>query len=210
MCCVSLVCLTGCAYIAEFGQDFQGTNARISQMCYIAGTPTATCQISADPTSGSLPLTVTLSGAASSHSQGAALSYEWDFDGDGNIDATTVDTSHTFTTAGDKVVTLKVSDGVSAADQCTVNIAAGNNPPAVTILQPPLEGGIMDWEAQLVFQGKVEDVEDGQTPTSISCNDLVVSAEIGHEDHSHGISPDVNGCYMLSNIGTFEGNCVFM
>ena len=41
-------------------------------------------------------------------------SYQWDFDNDGTVDATTANPSHTFTTAGSYNVNLTVSDGTTS------------------------------------------------------------------------------------------------
>jgi PKD repeat protein len=48
-------------------------------------------------------------------------SWQWDFDNDGTIDATTQHPSHTYTTAGTYTVKLTVSDGTSSYSETKVN-----------------------------------------------------------------------------------------
>ena len=65
---------------------------------------------SANPSSGAAPLTVAFSGSASTDPEGGALTYAWDFDGNGTDDATTATASHTYTTAGTYQARLRVTD----------------------------------------------------------------------------------------------------
>jgi PKD repeat protein/pimeloyl-ACP methyl ester carboxylesterase len=68
----------------------------------------------ADTTSGPPPLEVTFSDC----SAGTVTSWQWDFDGDGEIDSTERNPAHTYTEEGDYSVTLSVS-GEQGADQTT-------------------------------------------------------------------------------------------
>lgn len=53
---------------------------------------------------------VTFDGSLSTDSDGQVVLYEWDFDGDGNVDATAEKVTHVFTSAGSFPVTLRVTD----------------------------------------------------------------------------------------------------
>ena len=79
--------------------------------------------IQADRTSGSIPLTVNFTGVGNDP-EGTELSYEWDFQSDGTVDATTKDAAHTYTTVGVHNATLKVSDAGGRSRTATVRIEA--------------------------------------------------------------------------------------
>jgi hypothetical protein len=78
------------------------------------------------PYTGYLDAPTKLSAAASSSPLGRALSYEWDFDNDGTFDATSTSpiVNHTWTSAYDGPVTLRVtdSDGLSSVAQAQVTV----------------------------------------------------------------------------------------
>ncbi|WP_448874899.1 PKD domain-containing protein [Desulfobulbus propionicus] len=78
--------------------------------------------ISATPTSGSAPLTVTFDGSASSDSDGTIASYTWHF-GDGSS-ASGKTVSHTYTTEASFAATLQVTDdlGATATTSTTITV----------------------------------------------------------------------------------------
>lgn len=68
-----------------------------------------TAVISAIPTTGTAPLTVSFNGANSSDSDGSIAGYNWNF-GDGTADATGASVSHVYQAAGSYTATLTVTD----------------------------------------------------------------------------------------------------
>ena len=60
-------------------------------------------------------LTCTFDGTTSTDPENGALSYDWDFV-DGSAHATTATATHTYASAGDQAVTLKVTDGNGTED----------------------------------------------------------------------------------------------
>lgn len=66
----------------------------------------------ADVTSGMAPLTVNFTDL----SEGSVISWEWDFDGDGSIDASEQHPSYVYNQAGSHSVVLTVSDGFQSID----------------------------------------------------------------------------------------------
>ena len=68
----------------------------------------------ADIISGEEPLTVLFSDLSTADPNSPITSWEWDFDDDGNVDATSQNPSYTYTEAGDYSVRLVVSNGVTA------------------------------------------------------------------------------------------------
>jgi len=103
--------------------------------------------LTATPSSGSAPLTSTLSAAASDQN-GSIVQYEWDFDGDGNFDQNTGATSsvvYTYNTGGNFMPRVKVTDNdgattISQPAAVTVS-AAGNQPPTISSVTPSLSSG---------------------------------------------------------------------
>ncbi|HYF48717.1 MAG TPA: PKD domain-containing protein [Planctomycetota bacterium] len=83
-------------------------------------------RISANPTSGTAPLTVSFSGSTSSDSDGTITSYAWNF-GDGGT-GSGVNVSRTYSTAGTYTARLTVTDNLGATGTTTVSIVV--NPPA--------------------------------------------------------------------------------
>ncbi len=76
--------------------------------------------ITANPITGTIPLTVTFNGAGS---VGGITGYSWDFDGDGNIDDTLSNGSFVYTTIGTYTAMLIVTDG-TCSDTVYITIDA--------------------------------------------------------------------------------------
>jgi hypothetical protein len=66
----------------------------------------------------------TLDASASFNSNGGALTYEWDFDNDGQYDASGVTTTTSFNQTGDHTIVLRVTDdgGLSNTDTVTITV----------------------------------------------------------------------------------------
>jgi PKD repeat protein len=79
--------------------------------------------IDANPTHGLAPLTVNFDGSGSyDGGSGFIVSYEWDFDNDGNIDSTDMITSHQYVAGDTYITSLKVTDNDTNTDIATVII----------------------------------------------------------------------------------------
>ena len=93
--------------------------------------------LEATPTQGHAPLAVTFSAAGSSDAEGGALTYEWDLDGDGQLDDSTDEApSHEYTIDGDVTVTLRVTDPAAASTAATTVVHVGNSAPVPLITTP--------------------------------------------------------------------------
>ncbi len=92
------------------------------------GTPTVTVEadFTSDISTGIAPLLISFDAAASTSSDGSALSYSWDF-GDSST-ATGITNTHEYTTSGDFTVTLTVSTATGITDTAAK---------IVTILEQP-------------------------------------------------------------------------
>ncbi|MEY2873375.1 MAG: hypothetical protein RLZZ373_746 [Pseudomonadota bacterium] len=109
---------TGYSSYGSVGQYALGVNF------YTPGNTAPTAAISATPTSGTVPLTVSFSSAGSSDPDGSIVGWDWTF-GDGTS-ATGVTTSHVYGTVGTYTAQLRVTDngGLSATRAVTVTVGA--------------------------------------------------------------------------------------
>ena len=173
-----------------FYADFD--NGRIKRIRFLGANNAPVAQISANPTTGGVPLNVSFSGAASSDADGHPLSYTWDLNGDGTYgDATGVTTSHTYTTAGLYTARLRVTDsqGASDTEEVTIN-ANASAPPAATILSP---SSSLNWKVgdTVNFSGMATDPEDGTLPGSALSWSLILH-HCPSNCHQHPIQDFVN------------------
>lgn len=95
---------------------------------------------SASSSGGDIPLTVNFSSTGSTDPGGSVAGYLWDF-GDGST-STDANPAHTFTTPGNYVVTVTVTDNQGAKSVNTVPVAvtAPNIPPVAVATANPPEG----------------------------------------------------------------------
>lgn len=77
--------------------------------------------------------------ASASTDDGTIKSYEWDFNDDGTIEQTGVETNYTFDTSGEYPVTLRVTDDAdqSAMSQQKVSVSRDNSPPTASFTYTP-------------------------------------------------------------------------
>jgi len=77
---------------------------------------------------------VTFDASATRDPDGTAVTYEWDFNGDGLFELSTQDAvvTHTYATSGLKSVTLRATDAAGASDRDTVTIDVGELAVTVT------------------------------------------------------------------------------
>ncbi len=124
--------------------------------------------ISANPTSGSAPLTVNFDGTGSTDADPAdqgRLQYRWDFTDDGTVDATSPTATFTYTNAGSRTARLTVVDTLGATGSTTVTITAGSTAPTAFI-DTPSAG--LTWAVgdTIGFSGHATDPEQGALPAS--------------------------------------------
>lgn len=143
-------------YYLAFNWNNKGTVQRIR---YVAGNNTApTAALTANPTSGLAPLTVTFTGAGSTDPDGESLTYQWDF-GDGTS-ANTPNATHTYSTTGSYTATLMVSDSFRFTSTASVRIVAGNSAPRATIA-PLANNGRYRIGDLITFSGQASDAQEG-------------------------------------------------
>jgi cytochrome c len=177
----------GALYLIEYGSGWRSANTggQLSRISYTAGNHAPVAHANGTPTDGAVPLHVQFSSAGTSDPENEPVTFAWDFDLDGTIDSTNANPSFIYTTAGDYIARLKVTDPLGSQGVSDVFISAGNTRPIVTI-QSPADGSFYDWGQFVRFNVSVMDVEDGSTANStIDCADVLVETALGHENHAH-------------------------
>ncbi|MET0510175.1 MAG: PQQ-dependent sugar dehydrogenase [Thermoleophilaceae bacterium] len=165
-----------------------GEVRRIAHTETINRTPIA--QLSASPSSGTLPLVVTLDGIGSSDPDGDSLTYIWDYgDGTPTSETATSSVTHAYETAGAYTATLRVRDSRGAlSDSVTARIDAGNTPPAPTIEAPRPDLRFVVGQ-ELTLRGSATDQEDG----ALADSSLTWEILRHHNEHTHPFMPATSG-----------------
>ncbi|HET8757167.1 MAG TPA: PKD domain-containing protein, partial [Solirubrobacteraceae bacterium] len=174
----------GNLYLLTYGNGFfvQSAQAGMYRWSYVKGQRAPNAVMTADRTDGPAPLTVQYSSEGTRDPDpGDALSFEWDFDGDGTVDSTDPNASHTYTQVGVYTARLVVSDPAGNSDVKTLTITVGNTTPTVTV-NTPVDGDFFEWGQNVPYTVTVTDPEDGP----IDCNRVVVEFALIHDQHAHG------------------------
>ena len=181
----------GSLYVLDYGDGFFRANpdAGLYRIDYSPGNKAPTARISADPISSSgVPLTVEFDGSGSTDPEGGALTYEWDFTGDGTFDATGVEATHTYTALGSYTARLRVTDLQGRRGITSTTISVGNVAPTLTVSTP--NGGFFDWGQAVPFTVTTSDPEDGNATV---CSRVSWTFGLGHDAHAHPLSQGT-GC----------------
>jgi PKD repeat protein/type 1 glutamine amidotransferase len=180
----------GALYMIEWGSGFGGDNADsgIYRIEYVKGNRPPIAHASADKTDGPVPLTVQFSSEGTRDPDGTALTYAWDFDGDGTTDSTEANPSYTYTKAGEYNAVLTVTNANAKTATASVSIVAGNTRPKVKVDLPP-NGGFFEFGDQVKYKVTVTDPEDG----AIDCDKVQIQALLGHDSHGHPLD-QAKGC----------------
>ena len=185
----------GALYVVEWGTNYGGSgrgdpnwDSGIYRLDYLRpGERAPIANAVARPSSGHAPLTVTFANRSADPDAGQALTYEWDFDGDGHTDSTEANPTHTFTTDGNHLARVIVRDSTGRADAVNVKVTVGNTAPNVEITGP-VEGQIFDWTVPVPFTLNVTD-PDGRK----QCDLAVTKGGVGHMRQVHPVS-QTRGC----------------
>ena len=125
--------------------------------------PPPTASFTANPTSGTAPVTVNFTDT----STGAISSRSWDFDANGTTDDTGATPGHVFSSPGVYQVFLTVTGpGGSSTTSQTITVSL-NTPPAVSIIAPA-NGASFTQGTSVTFSGIANDAEDGSLSSTIA------------------------------------------
>jgi glucose/arabinose dehydrogenase len=168
--------------------DLGGT---VHRFTFTSGNQAPIARISANPTSGPVPLTVSFDGRESSDpdADDTIASYAWDLNGDGTYgDATGATATHTYTTAGSYNASLRVTDSRGlVSDPASVTITAGNTPPTAVIDTP---APTRTWTVgdTIGFSGHASDAQDGTLPaTRLSWSLILHHCATPTDCHTHDV-----------------------
>ncbi|MGH3659172.1 MAG: PKD domain-containing protein, partial [Micromonosporaceae bacterium] len=146
-----------------FYVDMEGGS--VHRITYAANQP-PTARITASPTNGGVPLTVSFDGRGSTDPESGPLAYSWDLNGDGTFgDATGQTATHTYTAQGTYTARLRVTDDQGATGVASVTITAGNSAP-VAVIDAPSSSRTWNVGEPISFSGHATDAQDGSLPPS--------------------------------------------
>jgi glucose/arabinose dehydrogenase len=181
----------GALYVLDYGSGYFGGSAEsaVYRIDYTKGRRTPEVKVAADRTSGQAPLTVKFDPAGTQDPDQDALTYAWDFDGDGTTDSTEqTPVSHTYPANGQYTAKLSVTDATGLTGAASVVVTVGNTAPVVT-LKTPVNGSVFSFGDTVPFKVEVTDAEDNP----IDCAKVTVEYILGHEGHGHPLSR-ATGC----------------
>jgi len=189
----------GSLYVIEFGRGrgagrgSTNEGAGIYRIDYAADGRRPVAQIDVDADSGHAPLEIAFTGDASHSPDGHEITYEWDFENDGEVDSTEANPTHTYTENGTYTARLTVRDSRGATGVTVVPITVGNTRPDVSFAHPR-DGGFAELADTIDYVVDVVDAEDGSsTDGAINCDDVTVEVQLGHDDHAHPLDNQA-GC----------------
>lgn len=139
----------------------------IRRIRFDSGNSAPTARITADPSSGTSPLTVNFDGSTSDDpNPHDSLTFAWDLDGDGDFDDSTAQRpSFVYARNGTYTVRLRVTDnyGETATAQIAINVA--NSAPHAEVVLPATSTRWAVGET-LAFSATAYDADDGELPAS--------------------------------------------
>jgi glucose/arabinose dehydrogenase len=147
----------------------------VKRISYPQGNSAPNAVLTATPSSGPAPLTVTLDASGSSDPDGSfgALSFAWDLNGDGTFESQGGASRTTTYPAGTHTPRVRVTDPDGASDTDSVQVQSNNTPPQASI-DAPAES--LTWAVGDVIglSGSATDTQQGSLPDSAFDWDVIV------------------------------------
>lgn len=139
---------------------------RVVRVGYSASNHPPMPLVTANPTSGDPPLTVTFDASGSSDPDaGDSLTFAWDLDEDGSFDDGTGPTATTtYTTEGVRRARVRVSDVAGASAVGVVDVVVGDPQEPRPFIQTPAEGAALAVGDLIEFSGYATDPDGNALP----------------------------------------------
>jgi glucose/arabinose dehydrogenase len=195
----------GALYYVDLGySDTTGQTgvSKIRRIRFVSSNQPAVVVVSAQPTDGLAPLTVSFSSTGTLDPEGDPLSYLWTF-GDSQS-SPEANPTHTYAQNGRYSARLAVSDGNSTSLSTPLIISVGNKP--IPVILTPNDGLVFRAGNTIMFSGDATDVEDG----TLAASAFTWSIDFLHEGHVHPGLPLVgvrSGTFVIPTSGhDFGGN----
>jgi cytochrome c len=156
----------GDLYVLDYGSLWfaKSADSQLVRIEYNGGNRAPAIQITADRTGGITPFKVALSSAGTVDHDGDPLTYEWTVESaDGSAPRVFKQANPVvpFDRKGIYVATLTVKDPAGASNTASLDIVAGNAPPAVSIDVKGMNRTFFTPGAPLAYAVQVSDREDG-------------------------------------------------
>jgi cytochrome c len=171
----------GDMYLLEYGTAwFQGNDdARLVRIEYNGGNRKPLIKMAANKTKGSIPFEVNFSSAGTKDFDHDEMKYAWKITSpDGTVlkEMTEPNPSFTFEKAGIYKAVLTVSDNAGEQSNATLEISAGNEPPALSF---NVEGNQTFFfpDRPFNYEVNVSDQEDGKLGSGISQDEISLSID---------------------------------
>ena len=170
----------GCLYCIDYGETWgANSDSRLMRVSYTHGNIPPLAVAGVKPSSGSLPLKISLSSAGSSDPDGdaAALKYEWRR---GEVVLSNeANPVLEIKEPGDHIIELRVMDADGGVGSTAVPVIAGNTQPEVK-LESPQDGDFFTPGQAIAWRVSVKDAEEGDSasqPDSFGAR-LLLSATV--------------------------------
>jgi cytochrome c len=153
----------GCLYVADYGETWgPNKDSRIVKISYLRGNVPPVARATGTNTEGLDPLTIQLSGSASSDPEGKPLRYQWTIQPGNKVFASTADATITVKQRGNYTAELKVLDEQGAIASASVPLTVGNTPPVLRFTAPQ-DGDFFTPGQAIPYTVEVNDAEDGNS-----------------------------------------------
>lgn len=114
------------------------------------GNTAPSASFTASPTSPAPGESVMFDASGSADADGSISSYEWDFTGNGTIDASGQTVTHTFSSEGSHTVELTVTDDADATDTTTADVIVGNQDSETVASDTTIEEFLPNYEERYI------------------------------------------------------------
>lgn len=171
----------GDLYMLEYGSGWFTANddARLIRIEYNGGNRKPQIQLTANQMGGAVPFNLKLSAKGTNDADGDALKYTWKVTSKAGFNkiVTTQDANVTLAKAGIYKATLTVDDGKGGINTQTMEISAGNEPPALSLEMPKSNKTFYVANRKFNYDIKVSDKEDGTVGKGIDPENVSVSID---------------------------------